>query len=65
MFKAQYKEYWFWFDELTCCLKYYKDKEAYLNKVHKPLGYVASNYSDFNDMQIYTYIVTLANMCKN
>ena len=33
----QKKRYWFWFDEQTCQLKYYRSQEAYQHGVFDPL----------------------------
>ena len=36
----QKKRYWFWFDEQTCHLKYYRSQEAYQHGVFEPLACV-------------------------
>ncbi len=39
VFKGQaHKNYWFWFDEQSCRLKYYKSRETYIAKVYEPFG---------------------------
>ena len=34
------KRYWFWFDEKSCQLKYYRNQEAYIQCIHEPVGCV-------------------------
>lgn len=36
----QKKQYWFWFDEQTCHLKYYRNQEAYQHSLFDPLMFV-------------------------
>ena len=40
VFKNTLKRYWFWFDEQTCSLKYYRNHESYALGIHEPLGSV-------------------------
>jgi hypothetical protein len=41
----QKKRYWFWFDEQTCQLKYYRSQEAYQHGVFDPLMTVDLRYA--------------------
>ncbi|XP_064395380.1 uncharacterized protein LOC135342564 isoform X2 [Halichondria panicea] len=46
IFKGQaHKNYWFWFDEQSCRLKYYKSRETYIAKVYEPFGYMDLRYA--------------------
>lgn len=38
VFRAQYKKQWFWFDEQSCSLKYYRNQSSYQQCLHAPAG---------------------------
>lgn len=39
------KRYWFWFDEKSCQLKYYRNQEAYTKCIHEPVGCVTHTHT--------------------
>lgn len=45
VFKNTLKRYWFWFDEKTCSLKYYRNQETYTLGINEPLGSVSRLYN--------------------
>jgi len=44
-FRSHSKKYWFWFDEHTCQLKYYRNQEAYKQCIHEPAGSIDLRYA--------------------
>ena len=40
--RTTHRKYWFWFDEMTCALKYYRNQETYAESVNEPIGWVVS-----------------------
>lgn len=45
LFRREYRRYWFWFDEQSCSLKYFKNQETYRQCLHDPLGCIDMRYA--------------------